>query len=82
MVRQDQEKQKKLEPKRLEYAVEQITKEGYKIHYQDKTKIIFEFNNHNVTLYPYSGWHTGKSIKDGRGIEKLLNQINNGKSNS
>jgi hypothetical protein len=82
MARQDQEKQKKLEPKRLEYAVEQITKEGYKIHYQDKTKIIFEFNNHNVTLYPYSGWHTGKSIKDGRGIEKLLNQINNGKSNS
>lgn len=28
-----------------------------------------------VHFYPYSGWHTGKSINDGRGWNNLYNQI-------
>jgi hypothetical protein len=75
MGRLDIEKQKKLEPKRLEYAVDQITKAGYNIHYKDNTKLMFEYKEHTITFYPYSGWHSGKSIKDGRGIENLLKQI-------
>ena len=33
------------------------------------------FDNEKVKFFPYSGWHTGKSIKDGRGIENLLKQL-------
>lgn len=30
---------------------------------------------HAVMHYPFTGWHTGKSIKDGRGIQNLLKQL-------
>jgi hypothetical protein len=33
------------------------------------------FKNELVKFFPYSGWHTGKSIVDGRGIKKLLAQL-------
>lgn len=75
MARLDIEKQKELEPKRIQFAKEAIDEAGYRITYEDKTKIQFQFKGETVTLYPYSGWHTGKSIEDGRGIDKLLKQI-------
>jgi len=46
---------------------------------QDEHKLQFSFKDEIVTLYPYSGWHTGKSITDGRGINKLLTQISHTK---
>lgn len=75
MARLNIELQKELEPKRIEYAIKEIEKLGIPVQYADETKIGFIFNRHMVWLYPYSGWHTGKSIIDGRGIEKLLKQI-------
>lgn len=75
MGRIDKERQEELEPKRMAFAVNAITFLGYEIQHQDKTKLQFEFNGSTVTFYPYSGWHTGKTINDGRGIEKLINQI-------
>ncbi len=74
-MRQDAERQKKLEPKRIAFAKKSIENLGYKITYQDETKLKFEFKAENVTLFPYSGWHAGKSIKDGRGVDKLLKQL-------
>lgn len=74
-MRLDTDKQKKLEPKRIQYAIEQIEKLGYQITFRNETTIKFKFKNSEVTLYPYSGWHSGKTIKDGRGIENLLKQI-------
>lgn len=73
--RLDQEKEAELSPKRMEYAFTKINNAGYDILHSDSTKLIFEFNGHQVTLFPYSGWHTGKSITDGRGLQKLLKQI-------
>lgn len=75
MARLDTEKQAELEPKRIQFAKEAIDEAGYVITYEDKTKIQFKFKGETVTLFPYSGWHTGKTIVDGRGIEKLLLQI-------
>lgn len=75
MARQNQELQDELEPKRMAYAKEQITSLGYEIIYEDKTKLQFEFKGKKVNLFAYSGWHTGPTIADGRGIEKLLKQI-------
>ena len=74
-MRLDSDRQKELEPKRIQFAKEAIDEVGYRITYEDKTKIQFQFKGEIVTLFPYSGWHTGKSIVDGRGIEKLLEQI-------
>ena len=63
--RLNENRQKQLEPKRIEHAVKKIQQLGYTVHFQDNTKIIFTYREHPITLFPYSGWHTGKTIKDG-----------------
>lgn len=70
------ERQKKLEPSRMETAKSEINKLGYQIIYENETQIVFMFKNEKITYFPYSGWASGKTIKDGRGLRKLLNQIN------
>ena len=72
--RLDKDREQRLQPERMKYATEQLAKLGFK-YIADETKICFQFNGHQVTLFPYSGWHTGKSITDGRGLEKLLKQL-------
>lgn len=73
--RLDQEKQQMLEPKRMQVAKDAIQKLGLPITYSDETTLKFRYNDHIITYYPYSGWHTGKGIKDGRGLQNLLNQL-------
>lgn len=75
MARLDKEKQTKLEPERVNYALSKLKELGKEIIYQDSTSIKFIHKSETVTFYPFSGWHTGKTIKDGRGINNLLNQI-------
>lgn len=75
MSRLNIERQKELEPKRMEYAIKCITELGYKVNKISETELSFDYNGQKVTLFPYSGWHTGKTIKDGRGLSKLLSQI-------
>lgn len=75
MARLDTERQKALEPKRMEYAKQRITALGLEIVYEDSTRIDFLFNGAKIQFYPYSGWHTGKTVKDGRGIQNLLKQL-------
>lgn len=75
MARLDTITQARLEPERIRYAKDQITKFGYTITSETLTSIQFEFKGSVITLYPYSGWHSGKTIKDGRGLGKLLKQI-------
>ncbi len=72
--RLDQERQKKLESVRIDYAIEQLKKLGKEIEVTDKT-IFFIHNKEMVTFWPYSGWASGKSIKDGRGLDNLLKQL-------
>ena len=80
MARLDKDRENELQPKRMEYSIEQIGKAGYEILYSDKTRVEFEFNGAIVKFFPYSGWHTGKTIVDGRDISKLLKQIQNNKT--
>lgn len=75
MPRLNIERQKELEPKRMEFAINVIKHLSLDITFQDKTTLKFMFNGNEITLYPYSGWHTGKGIKSGRGIENLLKQL-------
>ena len=76
MSRLDTDRQKELEPERMDYAIGQLHKAGIKSMVIIKENCIeFYFKSEKVKLFPYSGWHTGKSITDGRGIHKLLNQL-------
>ena len=69
------ERQIRLQPERMRHAKEEIIKLGYVITAETLTHIQFKFKGSVVTLYPYSGWHSGKTIKDGRGLKGLLKQI-------
>lgn len=71
----DKDRQYMLEPKRLEYAKKKIEELGYNVLKCSETELRFDFNNHHVYFFPYSGWHSGSEIKDGRGLQKLLRQI-------
>ena len=74
-MRQDIERQNELEPKRIEFAKQEIEKLGCEILFENTNQIGFEYEGEIVVLFPYSGWHTGPTIKDGRGLQKLLNKI-------
>lgn len=69
------EERKRLEPGRVQYAVEQLTKRGFEIHYQDHNTVQFWYKDNIITIYPYTGWYTGKGVKNGRGIQNLLNEL-------
>ena len=75
MARLDIERQQRLELPRLNYASQQICKLGYTVTVKDGNSLQFEHNGSTVTFFPYSGWATGKSINDGRGLQRLLKQL-------
>lgn len=69
--RLDKEREAKLQPERIAFAIKQLNAAGVLNVQQDSTSVWFTFKNHMVKLYPYSGWFTGKSVKDGRGLSDL-----------
>lgn len=73
--RLDQEREKRLEPKRMQVAISVITELGFDVRSVDDKHIEFQYNDETVTYWPYSGWASGKSIKDGRGLKRLISQI-------
>ena len=73
--RLNKEREAELQPKRIEFAKKSLSELGFEIEYEDDTKIRFQHKGHYVTLFPYSGWFTGKSVNDGRGLKKLLKQL-------
>lgn len=75
MGRLDKDKENRLQPERLNFAKNKLTKLGFEIHFESKTELRFDYNGNEIKFFPYSGWHTGKGIKDGRGINNLLNQL-------
>lgn len=75
MARLDIERQNTLEPKRMEFAKNKLSELKLKIVFESETELIFLFNENKITLFPYSGWHSGKGIKSGRGLTKLLKQL-------
>lgn len=80
MTRLNIERQKELEPKRIAYAKEKIEKLGYDVEVVG-VEIRFLFNGNMIKFFAYSGWHTGKGVKDGRGLDNLLKQIRENNEN-
>lgn len=60
---------------RVDYAIRKIRECGYDVEKVSDSTIRFQYNGSPVTVFPYTGWFTGKSVKDGRGINNLLKQI-------
>lgn len=73
--RLNQEREQKLQPKRMEYAIAELEKLGKTIIEKDSVKIKFRHNDVVITLFPYSGWWTGKKVGSGRGFKELLKKI-------
>ena len=73
--RLDKDRQKKLEPIRKTKAIEELNKMDIQIENEYLTSIEFLHKGSLVKFFPYSGWHTGKTIKDGRGLKNLLKQL-------
>jgi len=59
----------------MDFAKKEIEKKGYEVTEARGTELQFEHMGHTVYFFPYSGWHSGATIKDGRGLKKLLSQI-------
>lgn len=79
MARLDQDRQKKLEPIRMNEAIKQISELGFEVFKENESEISFEFQGSKIKYFAYSGWHSGKTIKDGRGLKNLLNQLKDAK---
>lgn len=75
MPRLNIERQNELEPKRLEYACQQIRSLGFFVEKVNETTLEFIFKGSKIKVYPFSGWCSGKTIKDCRGIHNLLAQL-------
>jgi hypothetical protein len=69
------ERQEKLEPKRLESCKKKLEELGFVVKQNGATELHFFYKGSRIHFYPYSGWHTGKTIKDGRGFQNLLKQL-------
>ena len=68
------ERRSRLEPSRLDFAKRNIEDFGYEVEVNGK-ELSFIHRGSNVKYFPYTGWATGKSIKDGRGLENLIQQL-------
>lgn len=74
--RLDQDREHKLTPTRTEAAISALEKLGKYIERDDEKKCVYFIHNKEmITYWPYSGWASGKSIVDGRGLENLLKQL-------
>lgn len=73
--RLDKEREEELQPERMEHAKKKLEELGYEVVFAGKATITFKFKNEVVHFFPYSGWHSGKSIRDGRGLQNLLKQL-------
>lgn len=78
MPRLNQERQEKLELLRMESTMDRLR--GYKdlvvkaVSHNEINIINLDTGN-VIKFWPYSGWHTGKDIQDGRGFKHLETEI-------
>ena len=73
--RLNQEREQRLQPERIKSAKAEIERLGFVIQFEDNTSLKFQYLGNLITFFPYSGWFSGKGVKDGRGLKNLLEQI-------
>ena len=75
------ERRAQKQPLRLEYAKKQIEVLGFKVFDENQSSFKFEFKGHTIIFYPFTGWASGKTIKDGHGLATLIKQLKEEQSN-
>lgn len=70
-----EEKKRIEQPKRVAYVIKELNRLGYEVVQVDCTTLRFNYCGAVITVFPYTGWFTGKTVKDGRGIKNLIRQI-------
>lgn len=73
--RLDQERESRLQPHRIAFVKSKLEQRGYELTFTGKDRVEFEHNGHTIKFWPYSGWHSGKTIVDGRGFKSLFRQL-------
>lgn len=73
--RLDQEREEQLQPARVQSCKKKLESLGFKVTLEGETKLVFDYKDSPVNFFPYSGWHSGKTIQDGRGFSNLLKQL-------
>jgi hypothetical protein len=69
-------KREQKEPSRSQYILRELKEKGYDPQEDKENKCIhFLLHGNTITVWPYTGWFSGKGIKDGRGTKKLFRQI-------
>jgi len=64
------------EPGRISYARTKLEERGIVYLYNENIKAIeFVHKGCIIRFYPYTGWFSGRTVKDGRGLENLLKQL-------
>lgn len=76
MARLDQERVDKLQPKRMSFCKRRLEELGFTVEQLGEAQLKFEFNGSPVSFWPYSGWFSGKTVKDNRGFKNLLKELN------
>lgn len=74
------QRRKLLEDFRINNAKKLLKAAGIVYTTPNPSKIQIMFNDEPISFWPYTGWHSGKSIEAGRGIENLLKQISDEKT--
>jgi hypothetical protein len=59
----------------MDTAIEKLAELNVSATRISDTEVEFEWKGNMIKFWPYSGWHTGKGIKDGRGLQNLLKQL-------
>ncbi len=75
MARLDKERQERLEPVRMQKAIDEIKSLGLDVTKLSDVEIQINTETGSIRYFPYSGWATGKCIEDGRGLKNLLSQL-------
>lgn len=73
--RLDQDRERRLQPQRLQRAKAAIEARGYNVTIVNPTHLQFKHRGKTVNYWPYSGWATGQTIQDGRGLDRLIKQL-------
>ena len=73
--RLDQEREKRLQPERMSSCAITLKKLGYEVIVADSTQLIIKAHGIDISLWPYSGWWSGKKIGSDRGFAKLLKKL-------
>jgi len=64
------------EPGRREYVMAALRERGFSpVWNEEKKAVMFDYKGNTITVWPYKGFFSGKGVKDGRGVRKLLNQL-------